>query len=362
MLNDSFYVVILAGGKGSRLWPLSHLEKPKQFLPLLEGGSPIQIAWRRALKLVTADRVIVIGNVAYEGLYYEQLPDLPTENLVLEPVSCNTAAAIALGAIYCHRRCRKSVTIVLPSDCVILNEEEWCAAVRSAAQHARQSGRLVTVGVLAESIEPKFGYMVKGDCLEKLAGRDIFAVDKFIEKPDKATVENLLQETQCLQNMGTFAWCTETILSEIKSHLPTVSAKLGDFECTIGTDREADSLEEAYVSMPSISIDNGVLQHSQQLSVVPADICRVDIGDFSAFSLLWPRDSEGNAVTGHYTGLNSTRNIIYSPRQRIATVGIHDFVIVATDDTVLVCPKKHTQKIKDLLHLVEERKYGDHHS
>ena len=361
MSDEALYVVIMAGGKGSRLWPLSRPDRPKQFLPLLDGISLLQATWQRVLKLVQPEQVLIVGDAAYRELYREQLPDLPPGNLLLEPLGRNTAACVALAALYARRRQPDSVTIVLPADHVIFNEGEWCAAVQVAAEHARCSGRLVAVGVEAEAPEPRFGYMLRGPLLEQLSGRDVFAVERFVEKPDKATLAPLLQSGLCLRNTGTFAWRADSILAEVDAYLPAVSARLRELAPTIGTDAEPAALEAAYADMPSISIDHGVLQHSRRLSVVASDIQRVDVGDFSAFAVLWPQDAQGNAVKGHHVSFRSTNNIVYSPALRVATVGVRDLVIIADGDTVLVCPRSRTQEIKDLLQLIGEEKRGNHH-
>ena len=361
MSDEALYVVIMAGGKGSRLWPLSRPNHPKQFLPLLDGISLLQATWRRALRLCQPEQVLVVGDAVYQELYREQLPDLPPGNLLLEPVGRNTAACVALAAVHAHRRKPDSVTIVLPADHVIFNEDEWCVAVQVAAEHARRSSRLVAVGVKADAPEPRFGYMLRGPLLEQLDSRDVFAVERFVEKPDEASLAPLLQSGLCLRNMGTFAWRADSILTEVDAYLPAVSTRLRNFAPTIGTDAELAALKAVYAAMPSISIDHGVLQHSRRLSVVPSDIQRVDVGDFSAFAVLWPQDAQGNAVKGRHVSLKSAGNIIYSPALRVATVGVRDLVIVADGDTVLVCPRSHTQEIKDLLQLIGEEKRGNHH-
>ena len=219
----------------------------------------------------------------------------------------------------------------------------------------------MAVGVEVDAPEPRFGYMLRGPLLEQLDGRDVFAVEKFVEKPDEATLEALMKTGRCLRNTGTFAWRADSILTEIDAYLPAVSTRLREFAPTIGTHAEPAALEAAYADMPSISIDHGVLQHSQRLSVVTSDLQRVDVGDFSAFAALWPQDAQGNVAKGHYVSFGSTSNIVYSPALRVAIVGVHDLVIVADGDTVLVCSKSHTQEIRNLLQLTGEEEHGNHH-
>lgn len=350
MTIEATYVVVMAGGKGSRLWPLSRPDRPKQFAPLLEGTSLLQATWQRALKLANADHVIVVGDVAHRELLHEQLPDLPLDNLLLEPSGRNTTACIALAAVHARSRDPECVMVVLPADHVILNESEWCDAVRAAAEHASASDRLVAVGVEAEDLDPRFGYHELGPPLERVSGRTVFAVERFVEKPSEADAASMRQGPPFLRNTGTFAWRVTTILEEIDKHQPIIASKI--LEAMDSADPEA--LAAAYESLPAVSIDHAVLQNTDRMSVVPSVIERVDVGDFSAFSVLLEPDAHGNSVAGHYTGLDSGNNIIYAPGLKVAMIGVHDYVLVADGDAILVCPLSRTQEIKDLFPALKE--------
>ena len=348
-LNKHHFVVIMAGGHGTRLWPLSRPERPKQFLPLLEGRSPLQATWARSLRIAPPERILIVGSAAHEALYSKQLPDLRPENLILEPVGRNTAPCCVLAALDIFRRDAEAIVITLSADHVILNELEWLATMQAAAHHAEQAGRMVNIGIVPPFAESRYGYMITSHHLETVNNHDILAVNRFIEKPPQEVLTHLMATGNCLRNMGMFCWRADTLLMEARKHVPQVYAALVPVAKALGTARQQSLLVQAYATCPSISIDHGISQQTDRLSVVRSNVHRIDVGDFSAFVALWGQDEQGNAVQGTHTALDSRDNIIYAEGMEVATIGVEDMVIVADGQTVLVCPRDRTQDIKQLL-------------
>lgn len=346
------FAVIMAGGKGSRLWPLSRPERPKQFLELLDGGqSLLQATWQRTLALVPPERILIVGDAAHSDLYFAQLPDLLPTNLLLEPIGRNTAACLALAAALLEQRSPRCVFLCIPADHAIDNPEEWGRALGIAAAHAHKAGRLVTVVEPATAPEPRFGYLVQGELLDTIEGQAVYAADRFIEKPDIDTLQALFQTGRCWRNMGTFAWRAELFLQEVAAYQPSISMKAREFASLI-TNSDADQpiqiADELYADMPDISVDHGILMHTRRLSLVPSTIKRIDVGDFSAFAALWTPDDHGNVAKGDYISLDSANNIVYAGDVRVATIGLSDLVIIVENGTVLICPRERTQDIKTL--------------
>ncbi|MFN8420800.1 MAG: sugar phosphate nucleotidyltransferase [Anaerolineae bacterium] len=346
------FAVIMAGGKGSRLWPLSRPDRPKQFLELLEDGqSLLQSTWRRTLDCVPPERILIVGDAAHRDLYFSQLPDLLPSNLLLEPVGRNTGACLALSAALLEQRSPGCVFLCIPADHAIDNPEEWVRALGIAAIHAHKSGRLVAVVEPAASPEPRFGYLLQGELLDTIESQAVYSADRFVEKPDPYTLQSLFQTGRCWRNMGTFAWRADVFLQEVTAYQTSISLKAREFTSLIAnasTEQPVHITDELYADIPDISVDHGILTHTKRLSLVPSLIKRIDVGDFSAFAALWTPDDRGNVAKGDYVHLDSANNIVYAADVRVATIGLSDFVIIVENGTVLICPRERTQDIKTL--------------
>jgi mannose-1-phosphate guanylyltransferase len=349
MSDEHRFVVIMAGGRGTRLWPLSRSNRPKQFLPLLDETSLLQATWKRALRLASADRILIVGNRALHHLYLEQLPELDAANLLLEPEGRNTAPCITWAAFHALRRDAEAVLVVLSADHAIPTETIWLETMRQAASHAYHSHRLVNIGIQTGAADTRFGYMITGRAIVPSDVNPVFEVERFVEKPDVETLAQLIETGQCLRNMGMFSWRADVVLEEVQTYQPEIYQALSTYMKTVGTPRERQALEVAYAACPSISIDHGTLQKTKRLSVVQSTMQRIDVGSFAAFTELWPTDAAGNAVWGRFASQNSTDNIVFAGNQQVALIGVHNMVIIAHGDTVFICPKEHTQEVKDFL-------------
>jgi mannose-1-phosphate guanylyltransferase len=342
----------MAGGGGTRLWPASRRKRPKQFLPLLPGGQTLLHATvDRIEPLVPAERIFVVTAQSQVEDVRQAVPGLPPENIIAEPSARNTAACIGLGAVEILRRDPQAVIAVIPSDQFVSQGEHYREAVALALSVAEKGG-VVTIGIRPSAPETGFGYIRMG------RARDgAFEVEKFVEKPSRATAEEYVISRQYLWNSGMFFFRGDRILDAIRQHLP----KLGQILDSIAAakeDREARA-DELYPLSPSISIDYGVMEKlgPGEVLVVPGDFGWNDVGSWNAIGEIAARDEHGNAILGEAVTVDARGNILVGPPERmIAAVGVSDLVVVVTDDAVLVMPKDRAQDVREVVRALETAK------
>jgi mannose-1-phosphate guanylyltransferase len=338
----------MAGGGGTRLWPASRRKRPKQFLPLLPGGQTLLGATvERVLPLVPIERVFVVTAANQVPDVQKAVPTLPAENIVAEPSARNTAPCIGLGALEILRRDPEAVVAVVPSDQFVSDGENYRTAVQKALNVA-ENGAVVTIGIRPTAPETGFGYIRMG---RAQGGANV--VEKFVEKPSRATAEEYLISRQYLWNSGMFFFRAARILEAIRRHLP----KLGQILDTIHTDpgRAAD----LYPMAPSISIDYGVMEKlgAGEVLVVPGDFGWNDVGSWSAIGEIADRDPAGNTVVGEAVTVDARGNILVgAPEKMLAVVGVSDLVVVVTDDAILVMPKDRAQDVREVVRALETSK------
>jgi mannose-1-phosphate guanylyltransferase len=338
----------MAGGGGTRLWPASRRKRPKQFLPLLPGGQTLLGATvDRIEPLVPAERIFVVTAANQVEDVRRAAPGVPAENIVAEPSARNTAACIGLGAVEIARRDPNAVVAVIPSDQFVAAGERYREAVALALSVAEKGG-VVTIGIRPHAPETGFGYIRMG------RPRDgAFEVEKFVEKPTRATAEEYVISRQYLWNSGMFFFRAARILDAIRLHLP----KLG--QILDGIAAENARAAELYPLSPAISIDYGVMEKlaPDEVLVVPGDFGWNDVGSWSAIGEIAARDEHGNAVLGEAVTVDARGNILVGPPERIvAAVGVSDLVVVVTDDAVLVMPKDRAQDVREVVRALENAK------
>jgi len=341
------YVMIMAGGGGTRLWPASRKRRPKQFLPLLPNGQTLLGATvERLAALVPPERMMVVTAASQVPDVERTAPSVPKANIVIEPQARNTAACIGLGAIEVLRRDPEGILAVVPSDQYAWKLEPYQAAVRHALEVAAQ-GVVVTVGIPPTGPETGFGYLEPGD--EKLGAR---IVKRFVEKPDRATAERYLASGY-LWNSGMFFFSAARILQAIRQHLPALGEILDEIFA------DPDKASTLYPQAPSTSIDYGVMEKLSpgEVFVVPGDFGWNDVGSWSAIPAITPPDADGNFTLGDSVTIDARGNVLYGDKGRIiSVVGLNDLVIVATDEAVLVMPKDRAQDVKDIVRALEKSK------
>ena len=342
MAKDRTAIAILAGGRGTRLWPLSRPDRPKQFVPILPDGSMLQATFARARRIVGPEGILVVGNREHAHLYREQLPDLPPENLILEPTGLGTGPCVGLTASIEDTRGRFDVVVTVPADHVILEPDEWIAAIETAAGFAAENDRLVSVAALPDGPQVKFGYLQIGDRIGGTDRNPVFEGIRFVEKPDQTLLEEMLAAGTCLRNMGTLAFRPGSLLRDLTEHLPDVASALAQ---AAKHDHSDGSLDAAYSTISDSSIDRALLQKVGGLAVVAAKIDSIDAGDFASIGQALETDERGNAIRGDAIMVDSSSNTVVSEHATVAVVGAEDLVVVVDGDTVLVCPKDETQRI-----------------
>jgi mannose-1-phosphate guanylyltransferase len=352
------YPVVMAGGSGTRFWPLSRQDRPKQFLPL-SGGTPLLVATvERLPPLAGLDRTYVVCGPVHAGPVRRMLPRLPRENVVVEPCARNTAPCVGLAALHVARRDPTGIMAVLPADHHIARPAAFRAALAAAARVARR-GSIVTIGVRPDRPETGFGYLKVGAPLDpsrssgKLAAH---AVERFVEKPDRTTAERYLADGSYLWNSGIFVFRADVILDEIRRVMPALGGALDRIGAALGTRRAARVLGEVFPGCPSISIDYGVMEKSDRIAVVPADFGWNDVGSFAALSDVRPRDRDGNVVEGEALVLDGRDNVVLASGGRpVAVIGMEDVIVADAGDAVLVCPRDRAQDVRKAVEELKRR-------
>jgi mannose-1-phosphate guanylyltransferase len=343
------YALILAGGSGTRLWPYSRSAMPKQFLALRSERTMLQETVDRVLPLISADKIYIATGEAYADVVAEQLPDVPRENILIEPVGRGTAPCIGYAALQLRKRDPEAVMAVLSADHSIERAEVFCAALASASEIAR-SGKLVTLGIAPREPSTGYGYIHRGEKLADLSNFEAYSVAAFVEKPDRARAESYVASGEYDWNAGIFIWRADVLLEQLALFQPDMVAQLAQIDLASGTPEANEVLNTVWPNITNIAIDVAVMEKTQLAAVIPVDIGWSDVGDWSALADVLPHDQQGNAVVGPHIGLETKNSLIFSPRKRIvATIDVEDLIIVDTDDVLLICPRSRAQDVKNLV-------------
>lgn len=355
------YAVIMAGGIGSRFWPQSRMDNPKQFLRVFGENTLIQNTVARLQGLVPPERTFVVTHQRYVEQTRDQLPALPDENILAEPIARNTAPCIAYAAVKLLAKDPDATMVVLPADHVIKNVRKFQEVLRVAIDKAQEDATLVTVGINPTHPETGYGYIqFDGSPDEALEELQAYPVKTFAEKPDMATAERFLDSGDFLWNSGMFVWRADSIFGEMERHLPKIHAAFSGVTGAIGTAREADAVAEAYAASPHISIDYGVMERAEKVFVVPASFGWSDIGDWRAVYDLSEKNGHGNALHGNVIMHDSSRCLVQADRRLVVLVGIHDTVVVDTDDAILICNRESAQQVKNVVDYLHAHQLGEY--
>lgn len=339
--------LIMAGGRGERFWPKSRKSLPKQFLSLTDDGrTMIQLTVERIRPLIDLEDIYISTNRAYRGLVMEQLPGIPPENILCEPVGRNTAPCIGLGAVHIAKKYEDAVMMVLPSDHLIKYNQMFLNALKDGCSIAEKGKNLVTIGITPDYPETGYGYI---KFLPQQADGNAYAVDRFVEKPDMETAKEYLESEEYLWNSGMFIWKVSTILDNMKSMLPDLHQGLLNIAEAIGTDKQEMVLEKVFPELESVSIDYGVMEKAENIFILPGVFGWDDVGSWLAVERIQKSNESGNVVTGNIITINSKNNIIQGGKKLIAAVGLENLIIVDTEDATLICDKGSTPDIKLVL-------------
>lgn len=339
--------LIMAGGRGERFWPKSRQKLPKQFLSLTGNGKTmIQLTVERILPLVSMEDIFIVTNQDYKNLVVEQLPLLPVENIICEPVGRNTAPCIGLGAIYITQKYKDAIMFVLPSDHLIKYNSIFQRTLSDAALIAADGQHLVTIGITPDYPETGYGYIKFSP--EKMINT-AYAVEHFAEKPDHNTAVQYINSEQYLWNSGMFIWKASSILSNIAKFMPETYHSLRHIQDSIDTDNHLDILRQEFLSIKSESVDYGILEHANDIFVIAGSFGWDDVGSWLAVERIQPVDEFGNVISGMTVSINTKNTIIQGNEKLITTVGIEDLIIVDSDNALLICAKNSAGDIKKVL-------------
>jgi mannose-1-phosphate guanylyltransferase len=339
------YPVVMAGGSGTRFWPLSRVRRPKQFLPLASGKPLVVETVARLKGLATAAQTYVVCGPAHAALVRRMVKGLPARNVLIEPVARNTAPAIALASWVIGAKDADAVLAVLPSDHHVKDPAGFRAVLQQAAKVAR-SGDLVTVGIKPSRPETGYGYIRLGAPL----GAGAFRVQAFVEKPDPVTAAEYVSSKEYLWNGGIFVFTARAMQEAFARHLPEVAEVMERLRPRIGTRSFAPALARAFPRLPSISVDYGVMEKARNIAVVPGDFGWSDVGSFAAIPEVRPTDADGNVVVGASTVvLDSAGCVVLGHGRTLAVLGMRDTVVVDAGDAVLVIPKERSQDVRQVV-------------
>jgi len=343
-----FYALIMAGGTGTRLWPRSRRDRPKQLLDIVSERTMLQETHERIRPLIPDEQIFVVTNDGYVDIVRQQLPALPEGNIIGEPEGHGTAPCIGLAALHLRRLDPSGVMAVLPADHLIRKEAVFRRVLQAAVQVA-EGGHLVTLGIQPTHPETGYGYIQRGDLLRRVGEYDAYRVQRFTEKPDRDQAEAFLDSGGYYWNSGMFVWRVSAILREIERLMPELYAQLMEIDSALGTPQERAVLERVWATVEDQTIDFGIMERAEDVAVIPADIGWSDVGSWATLFQLLPSDENSNVVIGEHFGIETSDTLIYSPRRLIATVGVKGLVIVDTDDALLVCPRDRAQEVKALV-------------
>ena len=337
----------MAGGIGSRFWPMSTPEYPKQFIDVMGcGRTMIQMTVERFAPLCPLENFWVVTSEPYVQMVKEQLPEIPVENIIAEPCARNTAPCIAYACWKIKQKDPSANIVVTPSDALVLDVEEFRRIVREALEFTAEGKRIVTLGVKPTRPETGYGYIAALDALE---GSEICAVESFREKPSLDVAREYLAAGNYLWNAGIFVWNVSTIVESLRAFAPSIAAKMDEMAPAFFTEREASVVEEVFPTCEKISIDYAVMEKADYIYTFPSDFGWSDVGTWGSLWTLLPHDENGNAVVGNNVHLYDCKGcIVHAPQaESVVLEGMEDCIVVEREGRVLICRLSEEQRIKD---------------
>lgn len=352
------YAIVMAGGSGTRFWPLSRRERPKQILRLLSEKTLLEETVARIHPMFPMDRIVVVCNRSYSAIVRQILPELPPENIIGEPVGRNTAPCIALVAAWLANRDPDSSMCVLPADHFIQDTQRFVKLLKAALTAAETTELLITFGIIPTQPHTGYGYIRAGEVVAIVDELPVLRGEQFVEKPNRTTAEEYLAEGNYYWNSGMFAWKTQVILEEMNCLQPEIVQPLTNFFRSGQNLTDQDSFGAVFSRLPSISIDYGLMEKSRRVALVRGDFGWNDVGSWDALGEIMPAPG-GNVVVGNdHVLVDSKRCIVVGPDTLITCLGVEDLVVVATPDAVLVTKKDRAQDVRLVVEKLKEMDAG----
>ena len=351
---DAIHVVIMAGGVGTRFWPLSRARKPKQFLPIVSSRSMLEETAERLLPLVPWSNIRTIANAEQTRTIHALLPKLPGRNLIVEPAGRNTAPSLILATAHVFLKAPDAPVIVLPSDHSISDTGMFLKQLKAGALAAARDKRLVTFGILPSFPATGYGYIhVSSEPAARRGGFDFFEVLEFKEKPELAQAHAFLASGDYYWNSGMFIWTPRVFASALEAHAPEFHPHWEKILAALKKKDEAE-VERVFRAIPATSIDYALMEKASGVLVCPGRFGWSDVGAWSSLLDVWPRDEQGNAVRSELLSLESEGNLVHNPGKLTALIGVKDLIVVDTGDALLICRRDQDQKVKDVIGILKE--------
>lgn len=348
--------LIMAGGKGERFWPRSRMDRPKQFIDVSGcGRTMIQLTVERILPIVKEEDIYIATNESYKSLVMEQLPGIPKENILCEPVGRNTAPCVGLGAAHILKKNEDAVMMVLASDHLIRYEDIFRDVMEEASSIAEEGSNIVTIGITPDCPETGYGYIKKDNAVTK---GNAHLVECFVEKPDRETAIAYLDSGDYLWNSGMFVWKASTVMDSMKKYMPDIYEGLQKISGSIGTPEEMQVLRQCFTAMRSESVDYGIMEKAQNIYVLAGQFGWDDVGSWLAIGRIKSSDADGNVFSGNVVAVNTGNCIVEAKEKLIAVVGLDNIVVVDTEDVTLIGDKIHMGEIKQVLTRLRESEKG----
>jgi len=337
------HVAILAGGEGTRMWPLSRSKRPKQLLQLSGKRSLIQQTVDRLLPMVDAERILIVTEQSHADDLRAQLPELPNSSIIVEPTRRGTAAALLLAALHVKARAPHATWASVHSDAFITDDDEFRRTLAAAVEAASAGEHLVTTGVEPRFAATGYGYIQRGEELRKVRGFSLNRVVRFVEKPDQSTAEAYVRSGEYLWNPGVFIWNNVTLLEAFARHQPDIYAVLNSAPLA--------EIDRVYPNAPRETIDVGIMEPAANVATIPARFGWSDIGSWAELWELMPRADDGNVAlgSGRVMTSDSHDNLVFAEGRAVALVGVHDLVVVETADAIFVCPRERAQDVRQIV-------------
>ena len=350
-MKSQIFAVIMAGGSGIRFWPKSRKKLPKQFLKITGDKTMIQSTLHRIESFVPYQNTIVVTNILHAKTVQDQLPSIPSENIILEPVGRKTAPCIGFAALIVEQKDRAGVMVVLPADHWIKDDRQFCNELKIAAARAGEKETLITFGIKPSYPETGYGYIQcgKGKRMTPESGYEICQIEKFWEKPDIKQAKKFVESGNFFWNSGTFVWKASTILEEIEKYLPALHQGLMKIKECLGKENKKEEINKIFSAFQPESIDYGIMEKTNRAEVIISQVNWSDIGSWKALQNHLPADNSGNVASKKHILIDTNNSIIEGNERMIAVIGLKDMVVIDTEDVLLICPKERCQEIKNLV-------------
>ncbi len=344
------HVVIMAGGVGSRFWPMSTSDNPKQFIDVMGvGRSLLQLTFDRFKGVVDADNVWVVTNEAYVQKVHEQLPEIPMKNILSEPCRRNTAPCIAYVSYRIKVKDPKGNIVVTPSDHVVMNTQEFQRVIKGALDFTQDSDAIVTLGMKPTRPETGYGYIQANMAERSERNKEIFQVESFREKPDLATAQEYIKHNNYFWNAGIFVWNVSTIVNAFRMYQPALNRVFEQLLDVYGTEKEQAMINERYGECESISVDYAIMEKADEIHVFPADFGWSDLGTWGSLHTLIKKDANSNGIAGQNIKTFETSNCIINVEgnKQVVVQGLDGYIVAQRDGRLLICKLTEEQRIKE---------------